>query len=83
MGILPGSCLHSPLSIRLAGQAPSLVTPDGLTFWGHIVAHHRAETFVQKLELQWMIEYTEVPTPTVPEDYDITFSMFSQFAVII
>lgn len=49
MVILPGTCMPSPLSMRLAGQAPSLVTPDGLTFCWHIVAHHKTEIFVQKL----------------------------------
>lgn len=77
MVIPPGTCMHSPISVRLAGQAPSLVTPDGLTFCWYIVAHHRAETFVQNLELQCITQYTEVPAPAVPEDYDITLSMFS------
>lgn len=60
----------------LAGQALSLVTPGDLTFCWHTVVHHRAEIFVQKLELQCMIEYTGVPAPAVPEDYGKTFSVF-------
>lgn len=74
---LSDTCMHSTVSMRLAGQAPSLVSPDGLTFCGHIVVNHRAETFVQNLELQCKIEYTEVPALAIPEDYDITFFMFS------
>lgn len=75
MVMLPGTCMCSPLSMRLAGQAPSLVTSDGLTFCWHIVVHLWAETFVQNLELQCIIEHTGVPAPAVPEDYDITFSI--------
>lgn len=67
MVLFPGICMYFPLSMRLSGQAPSLVTPDGLTFCWHIVGHHRAETFVQNLELQCVIEYTEMNT-AVPED---------------
>lgn len=48
MVILPRTRMHSPVSIKLAGQASSLVTPDGLTFCWHKVVHHGAETFVQK-----------------------------------